>query len=175
MKVSDLFHFFSKDKPVVNTLTPTINKESPMAVTSLFSDLKSDFKKIENLFVLFFKKVPSFLQVAETDLAFVAPVINTIVTLLEGPTVDAEVAQVIATVQNDLVLATKFVQAADTSANLSDVLNSIIANLQGLLTLAGVKNSTSVSQVTAYVTGIVGEIQAILAALPQAPAAAVKQ
>lgn len=134
---------------------------------SFFSTLKTDFEKIEAIFIAFFKKEPTWAQVAETDIAYAAPLVNTIITLVAGPAVDADVQAVITDIQNDLVLATKFIQAEDASSNLTDVLNNLVANLQGLLTLAGVKSSSSINEITAYVTGIVGEINAILNALPK--------
>ena len=132
-------------------------------------NLKTDFEKIEHLFVTFFKQEPTWAAVAETDLAFVAPVIGTILNLSGAGTAsaDAAVVGILASVQKDLVLATKFIQALDNSSNLTDVLNSIIANLQGLLTLSQVKSSTSVNEITSYVTGIIGEIEMILGAMPK--------
>ena len=129
-------------------------------------DLKSDFSKIEHIFTTFFKKAPSWAAVAETDLAFIAPIINSLVVLNGGASVEPDVNAVLVKIQKDLVLATKFVQAEDSSANLTDVLSNISSNLSGLLTIAAVKNSSKITEITAYVNGVIGEINAIIAALP---------
>lgn len=134
---------------------------------SFFSNLATDFEKIENIFVSFFKKEPSWALVAETDLAFIAPVINTIVTLNAGAAVDAQVQEVIADIQKDLVLATKFVQAEDSSSNLTDVLNTLKSNLNGLLTLAGIKSNPEFNKISAYVSGIIAELEAIINVIPK--------
>jgi len=137
-----------------------------MAFTDL--NLKTDFDKLYNLFVTFFKKEPAWATVAETDLAYVAGTINTLVTKIYGSTVDVVVSAVITNIQRDLVLATRYIQALDFSQNLTDVLNSLLSNLQGLLTLSGIKSSALVNEITVVVSGIVTEIETILTAKPAA-------
>jgi len=134
---------------------------------SFFSSLKTAFEDIYNLFKKFFKNEPTWAQVATTDIAYVAPIIGTIATLVGGPAADAEVTTIVTAIQNDLVLATKFIQAMDSSSNLVDVLTGIQNNLQSLLQLAAVKNSSEVNTITAYTTGIIGELTAIINALPK--------
>ena len=149
------------------TPAPIITQESPnMAFTDL--NLKTDFDKLYNLFVTFFKKEPAWATVAETDLAYVAGTINTLVTKIYGSTVDVVVSAVITNIQRDLVLATRYIQALDFSQNLTDVLNSLLSNLQGLLTLSGIKSSALVNEITVVVSGIVTEIETILTAKPKA-------
>jgi hypothetical protein len=151
-------------KPVI---LQEIKEQQVMSFVTL--NLKTDFEKISHLFSQFFKSEPNWAAVAETDLAFAAPVVNTLVTLLAGPQADVAVASILSSVQKDMVLATKFIQALDNSQNLTDVLNSIVTNLQGLLTLSDVKNHTSSTQITGYVNGFIAEIEAIMAAMPTTP------
>ena len=150
-------------EPITISQLPTPPKEINM---SFVLDVKTDFEKIEGIFIKFFKNEPKWAAIAEADLAFAAPGINTIVTLLAGPVVDEVVQKVITAIQLDLVLATKFVQAEDSSSNLTSVLDTLITNLQGLLTLSAVKNSAVQASITAEVTKIVTEIEAILKFVP---------
>jgi len=132
-------------------------------------NLKTDYEKIYNLFVTLFKHEPLWADVAETDLAVIAPIINEIVSKFSGTgaQVDVTVAAVLSSIQKDIVLATKFIQSLDSSKNLSDVLNAILSNLQGLLTLSSVKSSALYNEVTVLVSSIALEIQTILANLPK--------
>lgn len=129
---------------------------------SFIVSLDSEWDKIREIFVKFFKNEPTWASIAETDLALIAPIINKLVTTFAGPAVDAEVSLVLTAIQNDLVLATKFIQAMDNSSNLTDVLNSLLTNLSGLLTLSAIKNSSFVAEITSDVTLVINEIQVIL-------------
>ena len=138
-----------------------------MSFTSV--NLKTDFDKIYDLFVTLFKHEPSWVAVAETDLSFAAPSINKLITLVSLNTnVDPVIANTIAAIQADLILAIKFIQNLDVSKNLTDVLNSLISNLQGLLTLGGVKSNSAINEITAIVNSLVTEIKTILNSVPKA-------
>jgi hypothetical protein len=125
--------------------------------------LKTEFEKIENLFKKFFKSEPKWADIAITDLAFLASVINAIDSAISDAQTDA--SAVLSSAKKDLVLAIKFIQAGDTTQNVMDILTSLISNLQGLLTLSSVINNSKIADITSYVTGAVNEIQAILNAL----------
>ena len=132
-------------------------------------NLKTDFEKITHLFSTFFKKEPQWAIVAETDLAFAAPVINTIVSMTKDAHTDPSVLIVLSSIKKELVLATKFIQAGDNSANLVDVLNSMVVNLQGFLTLPPIQSHPEFSVISAYVNGVLGEIQMIQGSMPTTP------
>lgn len=179
MTLKNIFsHFLSHTSPVEtvqqavsetilnNPIEKTIvtSKEINM---SFISSFKTHFEDIENLFKKLFKSEPSWAQVAETDIAFVSPILESIVTSVGGTSVDAEVNAAVAVIQNGLVLATKFIQAEDASTNLSDALNALKTNLGALLSLAAIKNSTKVATITNYVDLFIGELNAIIAVLPK--------
>jgi len=132
-------------------------------------NLKTDYEKITHLFSTFFKKEPQWAVVAETDLAFAAPVINTIISMTKEAQSDPSVALVLSSIKKDLVLATKFIQAYDNSVNLIDVLNSLVVNLQGFLTLPTIQGHVQFSDISAYVNGVLGEIQMIQGSMPTTP------
>ena len=132
-------------------------------------NLKTDYEKIAHLFSTFFKKEPTWAAVAETDLAFLAPAINTIVSMTEGAQADAAVMMVLVSIKKDVVLATKFIQAYDNSQNLTDVLNSLISNLQGFVTLPAIASHPQFSDISAYVNGVLGEVQMIQGSMPTTP------
>ena len=155
----------------------TINNQHEETKTmSFFSNFlnkaETDFQDIENLFKKLFKNEPSWAQVASADIAYVAPIIETILALFGQGAIDATVTATVAVIQTDLVLATKFIQALDSSKNLTDVLEALKANFLGLLQLAAIKNSDKVSTITAYVNGVVAEIEAIIAAVTKVNTAA---
>lgn len=129
--------------------------------------VETDFTDIENIFKKFFKNEPTWAQVALVDISYAAPILNTVITVIGGAQLAAEVSTIISVIQNDIVLATKFIKAEDSSKNLTDVLNNIVANLGNLLSLGSIKNHAEIATITAYVNGIVGEIEAILGNLPK--------
>ncbi len=117
-------------------------------------------------------------HVALIAVTIAAPLVETIATLIGGTAVSNAVTQVIDTIKVDLgVVATTLTQIgtkpadAGTLSLLTNTLNSIKSNLQGLLTMADIKNADTKQKVTVAVTTIVGEVDAIIAAMP-APAAA---
>ncbi|VVC05046.1 Uncharacterised protein [uncultured archaeon] len=130
-------------------------------------NLKTDFEKIEHLFVTFFKKEPTWAAVAETDLAYIAPSIKDIVSLL-GPSIEADASSIIESAEKDLVLATKFIQTlgADT-ADILGTLNSLESNLEGLISLSSVKGNSKINEITALVSSIRSEISIILSKIEQ--------
>jgi hypothetical protein len=127
---------------------------------------QTSYDEIKDLFITFFKKEPSWAAVAEADITFVAPVINTIVTLTAGPVVDAAVNDAIIGIQTGLVVATKFIKAEDSSKNLSDVLTNLVSSLQGLSTLSGIQSHPQVTKITSLIASIILEIETILKNLP---------
>ena len=137
----------------------------------------SFFKGIEN----FFKKVfgsTNWEKTASTTLALVGPLTEEIVALSAGEPAAAEVQSIITEVQSDLALVSGVVSGA-TSATASpslistavNSLNSVKANLSGLLAAGHVKDPATCAKVTGLVNTIVGEVEAILSAMPK-PAAA---
>jgi len=133
---------------------------------SIFSTLKTYFEKIKILFKKFSQEEPTWAQIAETDIAFGAPIVENIVTLVGGATLGSEVTNAITLIKNDLAVVTKFIKEEDSSSNLSEALETLKANFTALLSIAAIKNSAKVTEITAYVNTIIGEIEAILTLLP---------
>jgi hypothetical protein len=149
-----------------NYIQPIFKIKEHHSMSFINLNLKTEFEKISHLFVTFFKNEPAWAAVAETDLAFIAPKITSLLTLTTSVGEAAMVANILASVQKDLVLATKFIQAEDNSQNLTDVLNAIVANLQGLLTLGGIKGSQIVNEITSITSEVISEIEIIIEKMP---------
>jgi hypothetical protein len=137
-------------------------------LTNFITNVENHFEDITNIFIKFFKQVPIWTTTASTTLAFIAPVLETIVAIDGSVALDNKVVNVIKLIQSDLVLAAKFVNAVDSSKNLVDVLESIKTNVGDLLTIAAVKNSAHFAQYENYAKAIIGEIEAIISVLPKA-------
>lgn len=132
-------------------------------------NFKSDFKKIESIFSIFFKTEPQWVEIAETDMAFTAPVISTLINITKDVQTDATVMAVLLAIKKDFVLATHFIKSYDNSKNLIDVLDSLISNLHGFLTLPLVISHPEFKDISAYVNGVVGEIEIISSSMPTTP------
>lgn len=131
----------------------------------------TEFEKIAHLFIIFFKEEPTWAKVAETDLAYISPWVSKITALLGNPSAEVIAMGILSSVQMDIVLATKFIQAIDTFSNkgyLADVLNSIINNLQGLLSLESVKTHPAFDNIFKTVDSMILEIKKILETMPKA-------
>jgi len=139
-------------------------------------------------FKTFFEKVGAELKklfgstnwekTAASVVTYVAPLVETIVQLSAGSAAEALVAGVVSTVQSDLATLSAVVSGATSESSATDlqtaanVLNSIKANLSSLLQAAEVKNAAKSSQIQAAATLVINEVEAILANIPAAPAAA---
>jgi hypothetical protein len=138
--------------------------------------MKKFFAKVE----AFFKKAfgsSKWEKTASTTLMIVTPLITTLLTLVAGAPVAALVGGVLATAQKDLAAAVVIIDDMDTAgttasgtAQVVALLNAVKTNLTSILSIAEVKNSTKVADITAGVNTIVEEIDAILEAAPTAAA-----
>lgn len=137
---------------------------------SIWSKFGSFFEavgtEIEKLF-----GASSLEQKAQAVISYVAPVVNTIVGLLD-PAVAPLVAGVISAVQSDLATISVVVQSAtaapgSTAAQtIKTAITGVNTNLNGILQMAEVKNSAKIAQITSAVTLISGELNALLTNLP---------
>lgn len=141
-----------------------------MSIGSFFSKVEAELKKLFGS--------TTVEQKIQSVISYVAPIVNTIISLAD-PAIAPFVAGVISTVQSDLATVSVVVQGAAVSAGstaaqtVTSALNSVKANLAGLLASAEIKNSAKVSQITAATNLVIGEVDAALAGLAPAPAAAV--
>ena len=141
---------------------------------SILSGFKSFFEKAGAELEKLFGGKASFEQKVQSVIAYVAPLVNTIVALAD-PAISPIVNGVISTVQSDLATISTVVTQGTAPAGspaaqtATTALNSIKSNLSGLLTDVGVKNSASFTKIEAIANTIIGEIEAILGSM--APAA----
>lgn len=137
---------------------------------SFFASVKSFFHKL-------FGSLPSWEKSASSTLAFAAPLVEEIVALSAGEPAAAEVQQIVAEIQKDMATVATVVSGAAGAPSATSyqtattALNSIKANLGGLLTAGHVKNPETLAKVTGVANTIIGEVEAILSEIP-APAAA---
>ena len=140
---------------------------------SFWGSVKTFFEKFEQKFVALFKKAPSFEQKAAAVVAYVAPAVQMILGLVDPP-LAAILAPIFAVVEKDLAIVetvtTSLVVAPGTSAivTVENALTAVKTNIAGILQLAEVKSSAKVTQIETEVSGVVGEIEALLADLPSA-------
>jgi hypothetical protein len=149
---------------------------------SFFGSVKSFFEGVgKTLEKLFGAGASTFEVKAQAVITYVAPLVTTIVQLTAGTAAATLVSNIMKTVQVDLATVATAVQAgtaapgSHTYVVVTTALNSITSNLASLLAAAEVKNSGKVSEITAAVNLIVGEVEAVLSSLAasNAPAPAV--
>jgi len=116
----------------------------------------------------------SWEQTAIAVLTYAGPLLVTLVTVAGGGSAGAIVAAAVTAAKSDLGVAAAIVSGATGTPAASDValfvnaMNSIKANLQGLLSAAEVKNSGKQAEITSIVNTIVDEIDACVAHAPAA-------
>ena len=114
----------------------------------------------------------SWEQTATSVLTYVGPLVQTLVTLAAGGPAGALVGAAVATAKSDLGIAAAVVSGATSTPAANDValfvnaMNSVKANLTGILSAAEVKNSGKQSEITNAVNLIVGELDACLQNVP---------
>jgi hypothetical protein len=122
------------------------------------------FSNVENWFKKEFSGT-SWETTAQTTIAYVSPLLDTIVGYAAGTTAATKVQGVITQVQNDLAAVKTLIQGSSDGSAKADVkglLTTIQSNLATLLADADVKNSTLGKEITAGVTIVSGELTAIL-------------
>ncbi len=134
--------------------------------SAIFKDLTTFASKFEAEFAKLWAKAPQIDTVILTTLTFVAPLIETAVGLEAGAGAGNAVTAVLNTVEQDLIAAKGLVAAVGPTPSVANLINGVANDLSALLTAGGVKNSTSISNITL----VVKELAALAAAIP-APAA----
>lgn len=115
---------------------------------------------------------------AQVSITVAAPLVETVADVV-APAAAPEVTSIINIIKTDFgVVSTTLGQIQTAPGNVSAItllknsLASIKTNLAQLLTVADIKDAGTKQTVTMTVNTIVGEIDAILASIPAAPAAA---
>jgi len=135
--------------------------------------MKKFWERVEAAYKKMFGST-SWEKTASSVLTYVAPVAETLVALTAGGPAATLVAGVVAAVQNDLATVSAVVSDATATppanelAAATNALNSIKSNLSSLLNAADVKNSAKATEVTAAVNTVIGEVEAMLQAIPAA-------
>jgi Flp pilus assembly protein TadB len=132
--------------------------------------MKSAWHHIEAWFKKLFGST-KWEKTASSVLTYIAPLLETIVALVAGQPVEAAVAAIVAEIQGDLAAASALIANANVLgvspvAGAINLLNSVKANLAELLAAAQVKDTAVQQKITAIANSIIGEVEAILAAIP---------
>lgn len=134
------------------------------------------FHRVEAEFVKLFRAAPSYEQKVQSVIALVGPIVVGIIGMAD-PAIAPEVTSVMRTVQSDLATVSTLTQAGQVAPGSTAVvtvetaMNAIKDNVNGILSIAEVKNSVKVNEITSAVNMITGEMDAMLAELPVQKAA----
>jgi hypothetical protein len=125
------------------------------------------FAKIKAFFAKVFKST-TWIQVASGTLTVVAPLVETILALLAAP-LEPEAATIFSEIQADLGAASVLITTAGTggTATLTSVLDSVKTNLALLVPAMKIKDEATAAKVTAVVNTVIGEVEAIIQAVPK--------
>lgn len=134
------------------------------------------FEKIGGVFKKLFGSSATWEQTALATIKYVAPLVETLVSLTAGPAVGTVVANVINEVKADLATLYTIAQqgavvaGTSTATTAINALTSINDNMAALLADSGVKNSAKVADIEATANLVTGETNALLTnlAAPQA-------
>ena len=137
-----------------------------MSISSFFSKIGTEFKKL-------FGKAPAFEQIAQSVITYVSPILLTVLTFAD-PAIEPIVSKAVSIVQADLATVSTVVKdgavtAGSTgAATVEAALASINSNLTGLLSVAEVKNSNKIVEITAAVNSVTTEVDTLLNNIPTA-------
>lgn len=112
-------------------------------------------------------------KTASSVLTYVGPLLGTLVALTAGAPAGGLVTAAVAKAQSALATVAAVVSGATSTppanelAAATNALNSVKTNLAALLTAADVKNSAHATEITATVTTVIGEVEAMLENIPQ--------
>jgi hypothetical protein len=135
------------------------------------------WQKVEAAFKRLFGST-SWEKTASAVITYCGPLLTELVQLSAGGPAAALVQGLQNTLQSDLATVSAVVTGATSTPSGSalqtalNALNSIKANLSGLLTAADVKNSTNAATITGIADTLLGEVEAILENAPSLTAAA---
>lgn len=149
--------------PATPATPVTPPKESEGAKIKTFFEHIGDFLK-EHL-----GSAASFEQTAATALSVVKPLLNSLLELVAGDAVEAKVSNAVGQAITDLNNTQALLNGAEAGAadhSLTGFLGSIQTNLSTLLADSDIKNSAKAAQITAIVSTVIGEVEAVSAAVP---------
>lgn len=129
-----------------------------MSIKTIFESIESDFAKL-------FSKTPTVLQVVSTDIAVVAPIVETIIALTGNEAGAAGVAFVVNQVEVDLTTALTVIKTSGSTASVKSVLQAVVANLPQILSAGDIKDAATLAKVEAAVNLVVSELNVVIAKL----------
>jgi hypothetical protein len=135
--------------------------------TTLIKDVKTFASKVEAGLKKLFGEMPKIEQIIASVLTVVAPLLQTLVALVD-PVAAPATAAILAEIKTDLATAYTASVAVNTIADSSSIksaLTNIQSNLPALLAAAKVENVGVVSQIEGFVNAITPELEAVLTAL----------
>ena len=133
----------------------------------------SFFARLKSFFVKFFTDAPAWEKVASGAIGLIAPLVETALSLAGDSPAAAVVTSIVGKIQTDLATASIVIEDSGPAPTVASILGSIKTNLTAILEEVKVTDPASVDKITAGVTLLTGEIDAILAEIPAlaAPAA----
>lgn len=138
---------------------------------SFLSSVEGFFKKVGEEFVNIFKKAPTFEQDAQTFVGLAGPALETILAVVD-PAILPVVTPVVSLVEAKLATLSTITKntvlppgGSSAATEVQTLLQDVQTSVGGILSLASVKNSAKVQQITAEVNGIDNAIQTLITSL----------
>ena len=120
----------------------------------------------EDALKLFVKDEPKIEAIAATTLKTVSPLVIAVTAVLTAnPAVATAVSGVLASVQSSLAAAQVVVVSLSSATSAKSLLQGVVADLQQILTIVGVKDPALTATITADVNKIVLALQVVIAAI----------
>lgn len=137
---------------------------------SILSKVENGVKTLaheaESALSVFVKDEPKIEQVVVTTITTVGPFVIAIVGVVTAnPEAAAASAAIISSIESKLAAAQVVVASLGTAASAKGLLTLVVADLQQLLAVVGVKNPALTATITADVNKVTSALQIILAAL----------
>lgn len=126
----------------------------PVVKVTFFEKVKAELKKL-------FAHAPGWEASAAATLTYVAPLVETIVTLVD-PAVAPAVSAIIAKVESAMAAAAVVIKDAGSTPTLATYLNAINSDLSQVEQAAAIKDPATSAKLTAIVGTITAEVNAIL-------------
>lgn len=148
-------------------MTDTATPATPAPKKSEWSKIGGFFK---HMFSWFENDAAKFETTAATAISVATPLLHELIVLTAGEPAAAKVSAIVAKVTTDLnntAAMLKGAEAGTADHTVSGILTGVLADLPTLLEDADVKNSKHLAEIEGTVTTVVGEVQAILAAVPE--------
>ncbi len=140
--------------------------------SKIIKGIESFASKFEKEFQKLLGEAPSWITIVQGVITYAGPLVTTIATLAAGAPAGSAVASILATIKNDLVVASTAAQAGASATSIQTLLASLQTNLPALLAAAKVENLQTVAEIEKIVNLLIPEIDALLEAVPAEATAA---